>query len=258
MNELYQESVGEPDDALPLVLLHGWALNLRVFDALTAQLAAGRRVIRIDLPGHGRSPWNAALAPFGAQFELLRDTLPARCDLLGWSLGGLFAMALAAREPARIGKLVLVASTPRFEAGDDWPQGMATPLVQRFARGLLADYAQGVADFLELQVRGSSNAEQSLQALQQALFAHGEAQPAALAAGLAILRRVDLRAQLAGITAPALVIAGQYDRVVNPGAAEFIAERIPHARLLLMRRAAHAPFLSHPDEFGAAVAQFLA
>ncbi|MEO7773751.1 MAG: pimeloyl-ACP methyl ester esterase BioH [Steroidobacteraceae bacterium] len=258
MRALYQESFGEDNGAAPLVLLHGWALNLRVFDALAGQLATGRRVIRIDLPGHGRSTWDTSLAPFGKQFELLLGALPERCDLLGWSLGGLYSMALAAREPERIGKLVLVACTPRFEATEGWAQGMAAPVVQQFANTLLANYKQGVKDFLELQVRGSSNAEYSLAQLQRALLAHGDAQPSALNAGLAILRRVDLRGQLAGIRAPALVIAGQYDRVARPAASEFIAQQIPGAQYLLMHRAAHAPFLSHPDEFASAVAGFLA
>jgi pimeloyl-[acyl-carrier protein] methyl ester esterase len=190
MIELYQETTSGTDaGGLPLVLLHGWGMNLRVFDALVAPLATQRRVIRIDLPGHGRSPWAPSLAPFGAQLELLLATLPPRCDLLGWSLGGLFAMAIAARAPQRLGALVLVAATPRFEAAPDWPQGTATERVEKFADTVLADYQRGIRDFLELQVRGSSNAPATLALLREALFAHGEARPAALAADVAILRR---------------------------------------------------------------------
>ena len=48
-----------------MVLLHGWGMNLRVFDGCAAALATTHRVTAIDLPGHGRSPWRAGLTPAG-------------------------------------------------------------------------------------------------------------------------------------------------------------------------------------------------
>ncbi len=57
---LYRETRGAGP---PIVLLHGWAMNLRVFDALAGALAHTHEVTTIDLPGHGRSPWRAGLTP---------------------------------------------------------------------------------------------------------------------------------------------------------------------------------------------------
>jgi len=100
--------------AAPLVMLHGWALNLRVFDDLivrlqtpsgTAPHGRARSLLRLDLPGHGRASEPPALyggdpeGPWdlGAVADHLLAQLPPRCALLGWSLGAKIALEIAAR-----------------------------------------------------------------------------------------------------------------------------------------------------------------
>ena len=67
----------------------------------------------------------------------------------------------------------------------------------------------------------------------------------ALAAGLGILREADLRDALPRITLPALVIAGEHDRLTPPEAGRALASGLPAARFRLVERSGHAPFLSH-------------
>jgi len=234
---------------LPLVCLHGWGLNLRVFDSLDA--------MAIDLPGHGASPWDPGRATLAAQAEQLVEVLPPRCALLGWSLGGQLALQIAARWPDRVSKLVLVATTPRFVAEEGWSAGMSPELMQRFAEQLARDWHATVDEFLQLQVRGSREATAALESLQRALREHGEAHPAALAAGLDILRTADLRADARSVRVDTLVIAGQHDRITPASASEWLAANMPSARVLTVLRAGHAPFLSHVPEFAAALAGFL-
>jgi hypothetical protein len=89
------------------------------------------------------------------------------------------------------------------------------------------------------------------------LFAHGEAHPKSLVTGLTTLENSDLRPMLSLVRAPTLVIAGQYDRVTLPAASRALAEALPDARYVEIRRAAHAPFLSHTAEFATLVTRFL-
>jgi hypothetical protein len=96
-----------------------------------------------------------------------------------------------------------------------------------------------------------------LEQLQHALFVHGQAQPVALEAGLNTLATSDLRPTLPHVSAPALVIGGQNDRITAPAASRALAQALPDARYVEMRRAAHAPFLSHRGEFAALVDRFL-
>jgi pimeloyl-ACP methyl ester carboxylesterase len=69
---------------------------------------------------------------------------------------------------------------------------------------------------------------------------------------------VDLRAQVGGIQQPALIVAGQHDRVTSPEAARWLAATMPNAQLVEVPRAGHAPLVSHHTEVAAAMREFLA
>jgi pimeloyl-[acyl-carrier protein] methyl ester esterase len=153
-------------------------------------------------------------------------------------------------------RVVLIASSPRFVRAEDWPHGLPAATLRQFAAQLERDPGQTIADFLELQVRGSLDAAAVRATLQSAVQRHGAAHPDALAAGLALLEHNDLRALARRIDVPALVIAGQYDRVTPPQASEALAQLLPQAQLLQIRRAGHAPFLSHSEQVGAALLDF--
>jgi pimeloyl-[acyl-carrier protein] methyl ester esterase len=258
MTQLYVEVNGNGPD---LVLLHGWGLNVRVWDGLVEELRDRFRMIAVDLPGHGRSPWSPGRNTPAEQAWLLHSTLAPisnRYSLLGWSLGGQIALDLAAAMPAQIDKLVLVATTPRFTAAPDWPYGMKADAIAKMAMQLREDYKQTVSDFLDLQVRGSLEGGNVIEQLRNALFVHGPAKPEALEAGLSTLATSDLRPTLPHVRTPTLVIAGQNDRITAPGASRALAEALPDAQYVEMRRAAHTPFLSHRKEFAAVLARFLA
>lgn len=257
MSRLYTEVRGSGP---ALVLLHGWGLNVRVWDGLTAALCDRFRIIAVDLPGHGRSAWvpeRSSLAEQAAQVAETVGAITAEYSLLGWSLGGQIALQLAATPDHAVDRLVLIATTPRLTAGPDWPHGAPPERLAAQAQGLETDYRRTVSDFLELQVRGSAGSAAALEHLRAALFAHGYPGIAALARGLELLRETDLRPLLANITLPTLVIAGQYDRVTLPAASHALADALANARYVEIRRAAHAPFLSHLPELNTLLCDFL-
>lgn len=241
---------------LPLVMLHGWGMNLRVFDRLREDLA--RDTWAIDLPGHGRSPWWPEAAAFDVQCDAVLEVLPPRCVLVGWSMGAKVALSLAARAARRVAALVLLSATPRFLRGSDWPQGADPAALAALRAGIEQDWRQVLDDFVWLQVRGSREADATARELAGVLAAHGLPQMAALRAGLDLLDAVDLRTIVPGISQPALVVTGLNDRVTLPDASRWLAAQLPHARLLEMPRAGHAPFISHHAQVAAAIDAFLA
>ena len=102
-------------DAPPLLALHGWLDNAASFARLAPLLAARRRLIALDLPGHGRSAHlPSAVHRYNNldQVDHVLDFADAleleRFDLLGHSLGAGIASLTAAAAPARIGKLALI------------------------------------------------------------------------------------------------------------------------------------------------------
>ena len=241
----------------PLVCLHGWGMNLRVFDALRAGLRDEWQTWAIDLPGHGKSPWRDERAGLDTQLEDLLAGMPPRCTLLAWSLGGQFALEMAARAPQQIAALVLVATTPRFKQVGDWPQGLDEKAVDTFRMMLDHDWRQTLSDFVWLQLRGSRNAEALQRQIESALQSHGMPQPHAMAMDLALMGKLDQRPLLPSIAQPALIITGQNDRVTPPAAGEYLAREMPRARCVEIARAGHAPFASHTEECLSHIRPFL-
>lgn len=241
-----------------LALLHGWALHGGTWGPWIDRLAERFRLHVVDLPGHGRSPWEGAIVDLPGLARAVAPAVPRGAAVLGWSLGGQVALELARTNPGHVAALVLIATTPCFVSrGGDWPHGMSPEVLQGFADGLAADYRRTVTNFLTLQAWGDEHANEALRSLRAALATHGEPEQVALRTGLDLLRTTDLRAGLAGIGCPALVIAGSHDRLTPPAAGRELAALLPAARYLEVPRCGHAPFLSHPGEVLVAVQEFL-
>ncbi|HSJ80899.1 MAG TPA: pimeloyl-ACP methyl ester esterase BioH, partial [Thiobacillus sp.] len=238
-----------------LALVHGWGMNARVFDALAGLLTNDFEVRALDLPGHGG---RAALAVNTLQSwaDDLARQLPDSAWLLGWSLGGQVAMRAALDHPHKIARLILLSSTPKFVATEAWTRGMAAAELQDFGAALLADPEATLLRFLSLQTRGMPGQKTLLQQLRQALLAAPVARSEALAAGLAILRDTDLRAELPRLVQPTLVLHGALDTLTPPAAGTWLAETLPASQHIVFSRAAHAPHLSHAEAVAAAIGQF--
>lgn len=241
-----------------LVLLHGWGLNSRIWDSVAARLASTHRVHRLDLPGHGTSEWRAEATQLDDWVRSVAPYVPRGAVVVGWSLGGLLALRLAKLSAERVSRLVLISTTPRFVTAPDWITAMTPTVLGNFAQRLRSDYRGTVQDFLALQVRGEEKELAALRELRQRLQAGGLPQPGALEAGLEILRMTDLRSALGALSQSTLVVAGEHDRVTPPGASRFLAEQLPAGQLLIVRRAGHAPFISHTEEFLGSLDAFLA
>jgi pimeloyl-ACP methyl ester carboxylesterase len=117
-----------PDTATPLVLLHGGVGASEMFAPLIPALAAHRRVITIDLQGHGRTADIDRPLRYEAMADdvaaLLRQLGIAHADVLGYSLGGGVATRLAIQHPAVPRKLILISIALRRDAW--YPEVLAT------------------------------------------------------------------------------------------------------------------------------------
>ncbi|GAB6042790.1 pimeloyl-ACP methyl ester esterase BioH [Endothiovibrio diazotrophicus] len=255
--KLFIETFGEGSD---LVMLHGWGMHSGLLRESAERLAATCRVTLVDLPGHGRSapPADESAFELGRLAEELLEALPDGAVWLGWSLGGMVAMAAAALAPERVGGLILVGATPRFVQDRGWPHAMDPKVLDAFWEDLQRSYKATLTRFLALQTRGSDNGQEALRRMRARLFEHGEPDHAALRGGLRILREADLRGALAHIDCPTLVLLGDRDTLVPTAAGEALVAALPHARLEVMAGAGHAPFLSHSESFVEQVAALFA
>ncbi|MED7773977.1 pimeloyl-ACP methyl ester esterase BioH [Aeromonas dhakensis] len=232
-----------------LVLLHGWGMNGAVWHGIVPALAARYRVHLVDLPGFGNSPLageTECSLPWLA--EQVVAILPEQCHLLGWSLGGLVASQLALNHPERLHSLITVASSPCFMARDEWP-GIAPKVLTGFNQMLAGDFKQTIERFLAIQAMGSEHARDDIRQLRHWLAERPAPQLAALEAGLDLLADVDLRDELAQLNLPWLRVYGRLDSLVPKASIPLLDERYPASRSVVLEKASHAPFISHPQQF---------
>ncbi|KAF1686905.1 pimeloyl-[acyl-carrier protein] methyl ester esterase [Pseudoxanthomonas broegbernensis] len=248
---MHIETLGSGPD---LVLIHGWALHGGVFAPLAQRLAPRFRLHLVDLPGHGFSRGTGlALDPASVVSAIAARVPPA--IWLGWSLGGVFALRAAATLPTVRG-LAMVAATPRFVRGPDWPHAVEPAVFERFGEELGRDFAGTLDRFVALDTLGSEHGRAELKALRALLHERGEPDPDALRAGLALLDGSDQRRALPGLRAPSLWLAGRRDRLVDPKGMAAAAARAPRSRFVELAGAGHAPFLGHVKAVAAELAAF--
>ncbi len=236
-----------------LVLIHGWAMHGGIFAPLLEHLLPRFRVHLVDLPGHGRSGDERAFDVADCARRIASAT--PRALWAGWSLGGTVALRAALDHADRVRGLVMIASSPRFVAAADWPQGVPMEVFAAFGADLEARYRDSIERFLALETMGSSNAQAELRELKRQVYAHGEPSVPALQDGLRALETEDLRGDLARLAVRSLWIGGRRDRLVAPDAMRWAARHAPDGRYLEFN-SGHAPFIGHADAVAAAIAQF--
>jgi len=250
---LYTQTGGSGPD---LVLIHGWGLHGGIWGEFVPLLETAFRVTRVDLPGHGRSSWQGQ-DTLDAMTAAVLEAVPDRAAWLGWSLGALLAARAAQQVPQRVSALVMLAGSPCFVRRPGWQSAMLPALLDSFAAELRDDYSRTLNRFLSLQVRGSEQAGSVLRTLRTRLLAQGEPEPAALQAGLEILRSSDLRAAARGITCPVLLLMGERDTLVPVAAGGAAAGLFPDAQVAVIAGAGHAPFIQQPQLVAGHVQAFL-
>jgi pimeloyl-[acyl-carrier protein] methyl ester esterase len=238
---LHIELHGNPE-AQPLVLLHGWGMTSAIWQSWLPQLENDYRLLLIDLPGLGSSPFDgdqysvqAVVDQIAVQTESLFDQ-PA--IWLGWSLGGVIAAQLAASYPQQAKALITIATNPCFVQREDWEQAMDTATFEGFQQALEQHPAKTLNRFAMLQVQGDPQAKALLRQLKQ-LLADTDS-PSHLAESLALLAD-DYRPLFAGLEIPRLHLFGSADALVPVAVSQ---QPLLQAHSQVIEGSAHLPFIS--------------
>jgi pimeloyl-ACP methyl ester carboxylesterase len=230
----------------PFLLLHGGAGPISVAGFARLLAEAGHRVIAPTHPGFGGTPrpeWLASAAALAELYSALLDELDLTdVTVIGNSVGGWVAAELALLPTKRIAGVVLVDAVGIEVPGEPVMDVFDLPLSE------LADYSFHNPDAFRID-------ESTITDAQRAGFA---ANRRALAVYGGDMGDSTLRARLAEVTAPTLVIWGESDRVCTPAYGRAFAAAIPGARFELLPETGHVPQLETPAPLLALIQHFAA
>ncbi|QPF83999.1 alpha/beta fold hydrolase [Bradyrhizobium genosp. L] len=238
----------------PLVLFHSLLSDRASFDAIVPELVRSFRLIVPDLPGFGGS--RAVEGGLAAVADRMADAVHDAAGgmpaiVLGNGYGGFVALQMAIRQPAIAGKLVLADCGAAF----DEPGREAFRAMARVSR------EKGLAGITDIAMRRLFAPD--FQAQHPALMQ--DRREAFLRTDLAVFRAacdalasLDLRAELAGVSVPVLVVVGEYDEATPLPMSYELAAGLPRAGLRIIPGCAHVPQLQAPKLFLDTIGEFLA
>jgi pimeloyl-ACP methyl ester carboxylesterase len=255
--ELYGAVTGS--GPVTVVLAHGWTLDSTCWEPVASRLD-GVRVLRYDHRGHGRS---AAVDPSTMTIEQLADDMAAVLTaevpdgpivLVGHSMGGMTAMALAERHPAlaaRVVGLALVA-TAAGELGATFPEWLRTVNERPFfasavwtGRHALARHPAVLEPAMRAMLVGRHPSRAALRKTSEVIAA---CRPTTLSGFWTTLGAHQRQAALATYAdIPVHVMVGTHDRLTPPRYSRRIREALPHAEFTLFPDAGHMLPLERTD-----------
>ena len=233
-----------------VLLVHGWTLDLEMWDPLVSALRDAFRLIRLDRRGHGLSRGIAAPERDSEDLAALCQHLGlTRVALLGMSQGVRAVLGFPARAPEQVQALILDGPPPLDFASDpEVPLDQYAALVR--TRGIEA-FRHAWAHHALMQLRTANPDARALLAAMLARYAGDDLrQPASRAEPAARLR-------LDSLTVPTLVLSGEYDLAGRKRAARRLTARLSHAELAEIPGAGHLPNLDSPDAYSKLCRQFL-
>jgi pimeloyl-ACP methyl ester carboxylesterase len=254
--------IEHPGAGTPVVLIHGLPGTAEDWEDVTP-LLAGHRTIAIDRPGFGYS--SGGYVPFDQQLETIHELLAklhvVRPILVGHSYGGTISLGFAERYPSDVRGLVLVDAAAAGQKVDGFTDAQAH-LVKFLQLPVIRQLAN--ATFGQLLVTVSVNHAESEafdplpviaahhERVLEINMTHGnlEAWSGEILASTGVVAQID--EGLSGIEAPAVVIQGEQDELVNQSHGRKLAATLPHARLVMLYGGHMQPY-DHPAAVAAAV-----
>ncbi|MFF1478273.1 alpha/beta fold hydrolase [Streptomyces sp. NPDC058301] len=235
-----QYRVDGPEHAPVLVLGPSLGTTWHMWDRQIPELAGVWRIVRFDLPGHGGAPALPAVSvgELGDRLIATLDELGVqRFGYAGSAIGAAVGADLALRHPQRLASLALIAASARFGTADEFRQRgvvvrsngmdpMARSAPERWFTPAYAAAQPAIVEWAVQMVRTTD--------------------PGCYIAACEALAAFDIRADLARIGVPTLVLAGAEDRVTGPGDARTLVAGVPDARLAVVPGAAHLAPVEQP------------
>ena len=238
-----------PGDGPPILLLGALGTTLDLWDPLLPHLPEGLRLVRCDMRGHGRSDVPNPPYSLGAMVsdaEAVCEAFEVKdAVVLGLSVGGLIAQALAVKRLDLVRGLVLSNTAAKLGTREIW-EARAQTVLERGLDPLIPDI---------LTRWFGRDAPDALTAPYRAMLESCD--PRGYAGVCAAIGGTDLMTPTSGLRLPVLGLAGDRDGSVPPDLVRETVDLIPGSEFALIRRAGHLPFVEEPEAYAARITDFL-
>ncbi|WP_262378544.1 alpha/beta fold hydrolase [Luteimonas viscosa] len=239
-----------------LLMIHGYTGGKENWYRLCARFGRRYRLVLPDLPGWGDSERDSdGDYGFAAQAERVAafiDHIGGPVVLVGHSMGGGIAALVAARHPRRVSELVLLDA-----AGVEFPENPFGLEVLEGRNPFEVADAASLERYLGVVFHDPRSRPPLPWPASRAYVAWRRREAAFEQAVLERIGRSDERflpwQEAGAIRQPTLLVWGAHDRVIDPGAMDLYAQRIPHAHRHLLARSGHMTLMEQPDEVAAAI-----
>ena len=240
---------------LPLVFLHAFPLNRRMWTAQEEGLSSRFRVITIDLRGHGESDaplWHYTLDQAAEDVRALLDQLSIQqAVLIGLSMGGYILFAFYRKYAARVKGLVLADT----KAQADSMEGKQARF--QLAQVSYSNGSSAIADVMIPRLLSPRTISTRPEIVEQVrTMIEGNQTSGIVGDLMAMAERPDSLPTLTQITCPTQIIVGELDAMTPLSDARTMADTIPGARLAVIPGAAHLANLEQPELFTRIVGSF--
>ena len=253
----------------PILLIPGLGLDHNYYRFGIPLLSRHLQVLAVDPRGIGRStksPPPYTVEAWADDFAVLIDKLGfGPIHVLGSSLGGSMALALAQRHPGKLKSLIVVGGFSELDRATELNFRLRLRLIEKLGMSdEVADYMglwtltrkfinsdAGFATMRANQANIRANSAQSYSAFVEALLKWGRCQPGQE-------REPKFTALLDSIKTPTLVVTSDNDHLIPKELSDLIAARLAGAKLVVMPGAGHIPFMEQPEEVVRIVLEFLA
>lgn len=236
-----------------IILLHGWGCDSNTWDPILPQLQSLGNVEAIDLPGFGKSP---VLDNYSLEtvIDFIAEQLFEPCVLIGWSLGGMLAVQIAARYPHKVSCIITLAANLKFVAGADYVNAMPASTNNKFNANFANDSLTTLKTFSGLLTQGDANERALLKKMRSSIPA--EAVNTNWLQSLQLLSQLDNRDAFSVLTQPGLHLFGAADKLVPTEAASNLAALNAGQKIIVLPKGAHALHWSQPEKVIASIQDF--
>ncbi len=258
----YQLSYYLSGQGSPLVLIHGFPLDHKMWSPQIAALAETHKVFAPDLRGFGGSTLDEDNGDVGIDMADYAADVVAALDharvsepaiFCGFSMGGYVLLSLARLFPARIRALVFCDT----KAAADTAEGAAKRI--EMADGIATAGAGSAAEAMLPKLLSPSTPAHRPEIADEIDKMIRRSDPAAIAAAQrGMARRPDMREELATFNWPALVLVGAEDQISTPQEMKEMALAMPQAEFVEIPAAGHMTTLENPDAVTEAIQSFAA